>query len=277
MLKFRWLPAALSLVALGCVPNLALAAESNYTIKVWDTEEGLPEMAVFAIMQTRDGYLWVGTGDGLARFDGVRFKRYEENDTPGISGSKVVRLFEDRAKNLWVATETAGVMLIGPDGKVVTLPLGEANSTGPLVNICEDRAGGVWFRMAKGQLYWYALGKPHQIASNCRALAAEDSGLIWIASQDGRLIGLGPVSNSQQAAVFPVSYEFPVGMVNSLVASGAGGYWLLANGHIQKWKVDHLQRDFGAYPWNAGAVVWTACPSVSRGAPRSSSRTRRAI
>ena len=240
-------------------PTLGLAAEAHYTIDGWDTEKGLPEMAVFAVTQTRDGYLWVGTGDGLARFDGVRFKRYDENQIPELSGSKVVKLFEDRGGNLWVATESAGVMLIDRDGKVMKVSLSDGNATGPLVSICEDRAGGIWFRLARGQLFWYARGKAHQIASNCRGLVAEDSGLIWIVSQDGRLIGLGPVSNSLEAAVFPVSYELPVGQVDFLLACSRGGYWRLADGHIQKWRTDHLEQDLGPYPWKADAVVWSAC------------------
>jgi ligand-binding sensor domain-containing protein len=251
--------AALGLAFLICGSSVPAASDSHYAIEGWDTEKGLPEMAVFAVTQTRDGYLWVGTGDGLARFDGVRFRRYKEDETANLSGSKVVKLFEDHSGNLWVATETATVMLIGPDGKVRSLSLVDANTTGPLVNICEDRAGGVWFRMAKGQLYWYALGKAHQIASNCRALVAEDSGLIWLATQDGRLLGLGPVPDSLKAAVFPVSYELVAGKVDVLVASRRGGYWRLAGGHIQKWKVDQLERDFGVYPWNSQTVVWTAC------------------
>src|SRR5262249_7188318 len=167
MQKNCWIIPALELILLFCGSSVFAASDSHYAIEGWDTEKGLPEMAVFAVTQTGDGYLWVGTGDGLARFDGVRFKRYKEDEAANLSGSKVVKLFEDRARNLWVATETAAVMLIGADGKIVNLPLGDVNSTGPLVSICEDRAGGVWFRMAKGQLYWYALGKSHQMASNC--------------------------------------------------------------------------------------------------------------
>jgi signal transduction histidine kinase/ligand-binding sensor domain-containing protein len=259
MLKNCWIVAARWVLLLFCGSNLIAAQDSRYPIDGWDTEKGLPEMAVFSVTQTHDGYLWVGTGDGLARFDGVRFRRYEENNMPGLSGSKVVKLFEDRGRHLWVATETSGVMLIDPDGKVLSLPLGDANRTGPLVSICEDRAGSVWFRMAKGQVYWYAQGKAHQIVDNCRALVADDSGLIWIASQDGRLIGMGPVGNALAAPVFTVSYEFPAGSVDLLVASKRGGYWCLANGRIQKWKLDHLEKDFGPYPWNLGAVAWTAC------------------
>jgi ligand-binding sensor domain-containing protein len=71
----------------GCVVLLLAGASrafsqaaslSDFTqvpiIQSWGTEVGLPQNAVNAIAQTRDGYLWLGTHDGLARFDGVRFK-----------------------------------------------------------------------------------------------------------------------------------------------------------------------------------------------------------
>jgi len=258
MLKNRWIFATAFFLACLCGARVWASPKAHYTVDGWDTEKGLPEMAVFAITQTRDGYLWVGTGDGLARFDGLRFKRYEENDSRELSGSKVLKLFEDRSHNLWVATETAGVLLIASDGKIQPVPLGDARTTGPLFGICEDKAGGIWLRMAKGQLYWYAQGKSHLMATNCRGLLAEDSGLIWIGSQDGRLIALGPISESIPAAVFPVSYDLAVGRIDFLLASKPGGYWRFANGHVQKCKMDHVVQDFGAYPWNAGAVVLTA-------------------
>src|ERR1041385_1566339 len=46
----------------------------------WTTEKGLPENSVFSLLQTRDGYLWVGTGYGLARFDGIHFKTFDGTD-----------------------------------------------------------------------------------------------------------------------------------------------------------------------------------------------------
>src|SRR5216684_3883637 len=83
-----------------------------YTIDKWDTEKGLPQNSVIAMTQTRDGYLWLGTLNGLVRFDGTHFEVFDESNTPGLDSSRIVSLFEDSKTNLWIGTETAGVMVM---------------------------------------------------------------------------------------------------------------------------------------------------------------------
>ncbi len=68
--------AASGIVALLLASSAPAGAEARlteYVSRVWQTENGLPQNAVQAIVQTRDGYLWLGTPAGLVRFDGVRF------------------------------------------------------------------------------------------------------------------------------------------------------------------------------------------------------------
>ena len=88
--------------------NSPPAPISNYAVDVWDTEKGLPQNAVITMVQARDGYLWFGTLDGLARFDGNRFTRFDESNTPGLDSNKIVRLFADRRGSFWIATEAGG-------------------------------------------------------------------------------------------------------------------------------------------------------------------------
>jgi len=173
MPKTFWIGLTTCLWLVAGSPQLLASSTSHFSVETLDTEKGLPEMSVFSVAQTRDGYLWLGTGDGLARFDGLRFKRYEEGDDVRLSGSKIVRLFEDSKHNLWVATEKEGVLLISPQGKVTTVALGQPADEGPLVAISEDVAGGIWLQMSKRQLYWYAQSKAHLIAKNTRGLVAE--------------------------------------------------------------------------------------------------------
>src|SRR5450755_4312367 len=69
-------------------------ATPNYFTRTWQVEQGLPQNKVTAVVQARDGYLWVGTYNGLARFDGVRFTVFDNNNTPELRSSRITSLFE---------------------------------------------------------------------------------------------------------------------------------------------------------------------------------------
>jgi len=102
MPNHRWVLAAVWLLFWGASSDLSAAAGTRVTgrgpfaINVWETDDGLPQNSVIAMTQTRDGYLWLGTLNGLARFDGIRFTVFKASDTSGLPSSRIVSLFEDR-------------------------------------------------------------------------------------------------------------------------------------------------------------------------------------
>ena len=75
----------------------------------WREQDGLPQNTVLAITTTRDGYLWVGTYEGLARFDGARFTVFNPANTTAIGNSFVTSMLEDHAGNLWISTWGGGL------------------------------------------------------------------------------------------------------------------------------------------------------------------------
>lgn len=86
--------------------GLAIQARSQdkFVMAQWSDEQGLPQHSVLAITQTRDGYLWLGTWNGLARFDGVKFENFNLANTPSMRSEEIVSLFEDRRNRLWIGT-----------------------------------------------------------------------------------------------------------------------------------------------------------------------------
>ena len=70
-------------------------AVTQYKIDGWQTEQGLPQNTVQSMYQTRDGYLWVGTGAGLSRFDGIRFATFESAAVPEIVARPIFGFMED--------------------------------------------------------------------------------------------------------------------------------------------------------------------------------------
>ena len=95
--------------ALALASAAHLSAAADFRIDRWTTAEGLPQNTINTVVQTRDGYLWVATFGGLARFDGVRFTIFNPVNAPALKSSRITALSEDRAGILWAATETGGI------------------------------------------------------------------------------------------------------------------------------------------------------------------------
>ncbi len=121
--KPGWLGALLLLcpiLAAALNPSLAV---TQYRHDHWTRREGLPQMSVNAVLQDRAGFLWLGTQEGLARFDGVSFRAFKFEDTPALGNSFVGALFEDRRGRLWIGAGAGNISWF--DGEtIVGLPRG---------------------------------------------------------------------------------------------------------------------------------------------------------
>src|SRR3972149_7916516 len=87
------------LLPLGSAPAFALnphKAISQYSVGAWGTAQGLPQNSIDAMVQTRDGYLWLGAQEGLAPFDGGRFRIFDSGNTAAFTNNHVGALLEDR-------------------------------------------------------------------------------------------------------------------------------------------------------------------------------------
>src|SRR5919199_1254361 len=78
----------------------AAEGAAAYHYAAWTVDDGLPQNSVNSVLQTRDGYLWLTTSDGLVRYDGVRFVVFNKGNTGGISSNRFTALFEDREGSL---------------------------------------------------------------------------------------------------------------------------------------------------------------------------------
>ncbi|MDQ4121921.1 MAG: hypothetical protein M3209_10800 [Acidobacteriota bacterium] len=85
-------------------------AAAQYRVDYWTADDGLPQNSVFSIVQTRDGYLWFTTFDGLVRFEGVRFTIFDRGNTPVITSNRFTHLFEADGA-LWIRTEYGSTAL----------------------------------------------------------------------------------------------------------------------------------------------------------------------
>ena len=155
---------AAALLAMVCVPLLEspLAAQdspstpsSDYLLHVWQRNDGLPHNTVSAIAQTRDGYLWVGTYEGLVRFDGAKFTLFPAKETPGLEASHVDCLGADTDGSLWVGLERGGVSR-WQDGRFETLAALTVHTN--RIRALVSHGNEVWAGLSQGRLTKWSRG-----------------------------------------------------------------------------------------------------------------------
>jgi len=191
----RWFALTLALVVAGWLS--APAAPPNYFTRFWQVEQGLPQNKVTAVVQTRDGYLWAGTYNGLARFDGVRFTVFDDNNTPELRSRRITSLFEAGDGTLWIGTESGDVSQY-KDGHFTAVPVRANWGGGKIYAITADAAGDVWLFNEAGELArardGRVLSPPSGVVAKVVSLARGRDGTIWVeregvvsALQDSRL------------------------------------------------------------------------------------------
>ena len=134
------------LLWVGCCCGAAPAANPRFIVTRFGAreglppKEGLPQKSVLTVTQTRDGYLWVGTLAGLARFDGRRFTTFDPNNTPGLKSERIIKLFEDQKANLWIGTENKGILLLNGEGNLSPVLLPTTNAMPRLMGLARTQA-----------------------------------------------------------------------------------------------------------------------------------------
>jgi ligand-binding sensor domain-containing protein len=130
-------------------PACAQSYSTQYVGTVWQTEQGLPQNSVTGIAQDREGYLWLATNGGLARFDGVHFRVFGGDDFPSLQSSRFQALHASRSGELWIGTRNGG--LIRLHGGTVTAYLERDGLPSRNVrSIREDAEGKLWINTISG-------------------------------------------------------------------------------------------------------------------------------
>ncbi|EDY20851.1 integral membrane sensor signal transduction histidine kinase [Chthoniobacter flavus Ellin428] len=218
------------------------ALRSEWVTQSWQTEDGLPQNTVNAILQTRDGFLWVGTSAGLARFDGVRFRKFGLTD--GLRSVRISTLAEDKQGGLWIGTTGGGVSRrmggrFDSFGSTEGFP-----SNADVVSMTSDRDGSIWIGTSEGLVKWHdgvftvigeAQGLPHE---QIRALTQDSNGSLWVSVLPGGVFRSegGHFTLVKGSGVFPdYLYSLATG-VDGVVWGGAG------NGLLWRWQGGEWKR-----------------------------------
>ncbi|HWS90431.1 MAG TPA: two-component regulator propeller domain-containing protein [Pyrinomonadaceae bacterium] len=199
---------------------------AEFARRAWQTDSGLPQNTVHSIAQTRDGYVWVATEEGLARFDGLTFKIFDRQNTPALRSNDVRALLAGaRTGDLWVCT-AAGVARLTPEGEWRTYTVADGLAGDDVASAYEDRAGNVWFATAGG-LSRYA---DERFTSYTKKDGLEGGGVLAVAedAEGGLWVGTDEGLSRFHAGVFTTETtgDGPTRAVTAIALGGDGCLWL---------------------------------------------------
>ena len=174
-------------LALSLSLRATLPVPNAYSVRVWQTDDGLPQNSVHAIAQSADGYLWVGTHEGLARFDGVRFTPVVDEI---LKQGWITALCAASDGSLWIGCDGNGVARL-QDGKFTWLT--ETNGLPGNQTRCllEGRDGSIWIGGENG-LTRSKVGKLTTFTdrdglgdNSIRAICEDANGTLRVATRRG--------------------------------------------------------------------------------------------
>ena len=215
---------------------------AEYLANLWQTEDGLPDGTVLAVAQTPDGYLWAGTRNGLARFDGRRFQTFDPRNTPELADAVIRHLFTDPRGTLWIALLDGGLVSWRQGIFRQEVPADPGLRVKRLVGL---RGESVFFALLTGNLLcgspgtngvlaWQTIPLPDQEAA--RWFAAGGDGTILCASTNGRMFRLGGDKLNQLPNPGMSGTNFC-----GLAASSDGSLWAATGEEIAVWDGSRFQ------------------------------------
>lgn len=150
--KMRRFATTAAVIALSAI-LFGSSMSGQYRSTQWTADSGLPQNSVRGVVQTSDGYIWVATLNGVARFDGIRFRVFDKSNTHGISSSRFVSMVHGAGNDLWLASEDNNVIRYS-NGQFVTLGPESGIRPHSVGAITTDRHGGLWVESDEHVYRW---------------------------------------------------------------------------------------------------------------------------
>jgi signal transduction histidine kinase/ligand-binding sensor domain-containing protein len=169
-------------------------AVSQYTRTVWTQQQGLPQDSIRAIAQTRDGFLWLGTDEGLSRFDGYEFVNFAHQPN-GLPSNSISALLADRDGALWIGTSNGLTRYW--NGKFTTYTTKDGLPDNVITSLCQTVDGSLWIAAGVGLSRWRNgtftnfRAEELQPLEAVRALAEDRNHVLWVSGYGGLLKRVG--------------------------------------------------------------------------------------
>jgi signal transduction histidine kinase/ligand-binding sensor domain-containing protein len=290
MLNGRSYAASIMVVAawMAFSPGVVSVAEpllntDSYGIKRFTTEDGLPQNTVRFLLQARDGYIWVGTSCGVARYDGVRFTTYtDELLTSNSHDPRVADLVEDGNSRIWARTGECLASFY--HGRWESFSCQESPFNGVIQACCASRDGGLWVamkdgikRFKNGQVVRVITRKDGLFSNSVGQLIEDSQGLLWICfvepeNNASRWQRLNP-NTGAVTELGSIIVRQP-GEQCAIVPDAAGGFWVCGASQFMKFDQDQVEHypapkilrahSLAHIAQSEDGSLWFLVPGVSR-------------
>lgn len=232
------------LASLCCAP-VAVAAGPDHRFERLTVDDGLSQAGARAVLIDRRGFVWIGTQEGLNRFDGYSIKalQHEPDNPNSLSDSNIQALHEDAAGVLWIGTNTGGLNRYDPTtGRIQRFPYRPDDPASPsdrwVRAIVSDAAGRLWLatplgldRFEDGRFvrFRHDPGTPGSLGSdNVRSLLLAEDGTLWVGTEGAGLARLDAASASFHSYRHQsgVDGSLSQDIVSALAPDGRQGLWV---------------------------------------------------
>ena len=227
---------------------------SWYIHDEWSAEQGYPGGPAYAITQT-DGYLWIGTANGLVRFDGFTFRLIQEQNSTLLPVGPVLGLTADASGDLWIRPESPSLMSYR-DGTFRNVMPRMAQPETEVTAMCRGKDGGILIASLGNGIVRYSQGKftllaPASWLSNLLVISIAESpdGTIWIGTRDSGLFTLTGGHISRAAP------ELRDVKINCLLPASNRQLWIGTDDGVARWDGSHVTRGFLSQPLDRAQVL----------------------
>jgi ligand-binding sensor domain-containing protein len=213
-------------LALACLCSAALDSDrtiAQFAHTAWGPKDGAPT-GINALAQTADGYLWLGTHDGLYRFDGIVFERYHPQSGGPFPAQSVTSLLALPNGDLWIGLRSGGISLLR-NGNATNYTTRDGAPAGLVWGLAQDREGTIWAATDSGLARlegsrWKDVGKDWSFpGKSALAVFLDRQGTLWASTED-TLVFLPPGTKRFQ----PTGIR--VGEVTKIAQAANGKLWI---------------------------------------------------
>ena len=225
--------------ALALEPTTPLA---SYGRQSWVMENGLPQNTVQALVQTRDGFVWLGTEVGLVRFDGNSFETFDKTSTPALPGNDIQALLADSDGALWIGTSEG--LARWKDGAVKVFTTQDGLPGNNIKSLDQNSDGSIWIETLEGGASY-----------RDNAFSARDVKCFWCPFDLGRVdlpngrwagatataLVLGHRDRTAEAQL-RIGRELPGNKIQKLFGDREGALWIGTNAGLVRWYQGELEK-----------------------------------